>query len=164
MGCGRAAALAPGDLDGRGGELDPVLVEELLDPSESLAADHELLAGLGHQLAADLHRVVAELLDTLHLERLDDVPAEFRVRLQLLPDRLDDLAGALEIAVVGDADRELVDHPVAAHVLHCPELAEGHRVYRPSLVPELDGAQRERLDRALVRAALDVLADPKGVV
>ena len=44
------------------------------------------------------------------------------------------------------------------------ELAERHGKDRPAVVPELDGAQRERLNRALIAAALDVFADRRGVV
>ena len=83
---------------------------------------------------------------------------------QLLADLFDQLLRLVEVGVVGDADRHLVDDPVAAHVLHRAELAEGHGVERPAMVPQLHRAEAEGLDRALVAAALDVLADPEGVV
>ena len=56
-------------------------------------------------------------VDTLHLQRLENVRRELRVGEQLLADLLDDLLHLVEIGIVGDADRQLVDHPVAAHVL-----------------------------------------------
>src|SRR3546814_9758182 len=83
---------------------------------------------------------------------------------QLLPDLLDQLAGLFQVGVVGDADGQLVDDPVAAHVLYCAQFAEGHRVQRPAMMPELHRAQTEGFDDAFVAAALDVLADPEGIV
>src|SRR5690606_38473646 len=128
------------------------------------AADGELLSGLGHYLETDLDREFAELLHALHLERLDDGWRQVRVGHDLLADLLDDLLHPIEIGIVGNADRELVDHPVAAHVLHRAELAERYCEEIAAMVPQLDRAQRERLDRALVLAADDVLADPERVV
>ena len=45
-----------------------------------------------------------------------------------------------------------------------PSVAERHGVERPAVVAQLDRAQAEGFDRALVAAALDVLADAEGVV
>ena len=84
--------------------------------------------------------------------------------LQLLADLLDELAHLLEVGVVGHADRDLVDHPVAAHVLHRAELAERHGGDGSAMVPQLDRAQREGLHRALVAPGLDVFADAEGIV
>ena len=58
---------------------------------------------------------------------LDDVRRQLRVGLQVLADLLDDLLHLVEIGVVGDADAQLVDHPVAAHVLDRAQLPERHR-------------------------------------
>ena len=160
-----AAQLAAArDRDGREGELDAVGGEGLLDHAIGAAPDHELLARLGHHLETDLDREITQLLDPLHLERLDDVRRELRVRLQLLADLLDDPLRLVEIGIVGDADAQLVDHPVTAHVLHRAEFPEWHRVEIAAVVPELDRAQRERFDGPFVAAADDVLADPEGVV
>ena len=89
---------------------------------------------------------------------------ELGIGRELLADLLDDLLHLVEVGVVGDAERELVDHPVAAHVLHRAQRAERHGVEVAAMVAQLDRAQREALDRALVAAADDVLADPEGVV
>ena len=62
----------------------------------------------GHHLGADLHCEIAELLDSLHLQRLEDQRREFGVLLQIQPDLLDQLTRLFEVAVVGDADRDLV--------------------------------------------------------
>jgi hypothetical protein len=83
---------------------------------------------------------------------------------QFQPDLLDQLSGAVDIAVIGDAYREFVDGPVAALVLDGAQQAERHGVKRAALMPQLDRADAEALDGALVIAALDVFADPKGVV
>ena len=83
---------------------------------------------------------------------------------ELLADLLDDLLQQVEVGVVGDGELQLVDHPVAAHVLHRTERAERHGVEIAAVVAQLDRAQGEALDRALVAAADDVLADPERVV
>ena len=82
-------SLAAGHLHRREGELDAVGVERLLDQRIGPPPDDELLAGLGHHLHADLDGEVAELLDALHLQRLDDVRRELGVVRQLLADLLD---------------------------------------------------------------------------
>jgi len=71
------------DLHGGEGEFDAVLVECLFNHCIGLEADHELLAWQGHHLGADLHREIAQLLDALHLQWLDDERREFGVLLQL---------------------------------------------------------------------------------
>src|SRR6202011_279092 len=153
-----------GDRHGREGEFDAVFVERLLDHRIGLAPDDELLAGQGHHLHPDLNREIAKVLNTLHLQRLEDQRRELFVLLQIQPDLLDQLAGALEIAVVGDADHQLVDDPVTALVLDCTQEAERHGVDRATVVSQLDRANAEAFDRTLVIAALDVLADPEGVI
>jgi 16S rRNA C1402 (ribose-2'-O) methylase RsmI len=50
----------------------------------------------------------------LHFERLKDQRREFGVFREVEPDLLDQLLGENEVAVVSDADRDLVDDPVAA--------------------------------------------------
>ena len=142
----------------------PFSSKAFLRREKGAAADDELLAGLRHHLHAQLDRVIAELLDALHLQGLDDVVADLGVGREVLADLLDQLLRLVDVRVVGDADRHLVHDQVAAHVLHRAELPEGHGVDRPAVVPELDRAQAEALDRSLVAAALDVLADPEGVV
>jgi hypothetical protein len=47
-------------------------VERLLDHCVALAANDELLPRHGHYLRSDLHRIIAELIDTLHFQELDD--------------------------------------------------------------------------------------------
>ena len=81
-----------------------------------------------------------------------------------LPICLISLLRLVDVGVVGDADRQFVDHPVAAHVLHRAELAERHGEERPAVVAQLHRAQAEDFDRALVAAALDVFADAERVV
>ncbi len=122
------------------------------------------VAGLGHHLGLQLHRVVAELGDALQLQRLQDLGSQLRVLRQGLADALHDFANAIEVGLVGHVDADLVHHPVAALVLDGAEDAERHGVERSALMPQLDGPQAEGLDRALVGAALDILADPEGVV
>ena len=78
------------------------MVEDLFDPCKGLPTDHELFAGPGGHLEADLDGIVAKLLDTLQLQRLDDVLAESRIFGQLLSNLFDELAGFLKI---GDPER-----------------------------------------------------------
>ena len=124
----------------------------------------ELLAGLGHHLEPELDRVVAHLLDALHLQGLEHVRGDLGIGRELLADLLDELAHLVEVGVVGDADRHLVDDPVTRLVLHGAELAERHGRQRAAMMAQLHGAQREALHRALVARRLDVLADPEGIV
>ena len=87
---------------------------------------------------------------------------QLRIGRQLLADLLHDLLQQGEIRVVGNRQLQLVDDPVAAHVLHRAQRAEGYGVEVAAVVAQLDRAQA--LDRALVAAADDVLADPERVV
>jgi hypothetical protein len=112
---GRGFAFA-GDLHGREREFDPVLVECLFDHRIGLPPDYELLARQRHHLRSDRDRIIAELVDPLHFERLDDLRCEFRVLGQIKPNLLDQLLGKFQVAIIGDADRDLVDDPVPAHV------------------------------------------------
>src|SRR4029077_8413661 len=73
-------------------------------------------------------------------------------------------SGALDIAVIGDAHREFVDGPVAALVLNRAQQAERHGVEGAALMPQLDRADAEAFDGALVVAALDVFADAERIV
>ena len=114
-----------GELHGREGEFDTVLVERLLDHRVGLAAGHELLARQRHHLCPDRHCVIAEFVDPLHLQRLDDEWRELRVLLRLEPDLLDQLSRLFEVAVIGDADRDLVDDPVAALFSTAPNTLNG---------------------------------------
>ena len=107
---------------------------------------------------------LAEAVDALHLEGLDGARLELRVLGKLLADLLDQLAGQLHVGIVGDRHDDLFHDPVAAHVLHGAEIAERHREHRAAVVAQPDRAQAERLHRALVAAALDVLADAERVV
>ena len=81
-----------------------------------------------------------------------------------LADLLDDPLHLVEVGVVGQPQRDLVDHPVARIVGDLLERAERHRMQVAAVVAQLDRAQREALDRAADAAALDVLADPEGIV
>jgi hypothetical protein len=64
----------------------------------------------------------------------------FRVLLELLADMLDEFSRLVEIRVVGDTDRYLVDYPVAAHALDSAEFAEWNGVQRSSVTPQLNRA------------------------
>src|SRR5215203_4457311 len=55
-------------------------------------------------------------------------------------------------------------HLVAAHVLHGTQRPERHGIEIATMMAQFDRAQREALDRALVAAADNVLADPKRIV
>jgi hypothetical protein len=57
----------------------PFSSKAFLRREKGAAADDELLAGLRHHLHARLDRVIAELLDALHLQGLDDVVADLGV-------------------------------------------------------------------------------------
>src|SRR4051794_24607070 len=59
------------NVNSREREPDSVLLEGPLNQRQSASADHELLVRLGHHLEPKLDRVVAKLLDALHLQRLD---------------------------------------------------------------------------------------------
>src|SRR6516165_200227 len=162
-GGGRGFALA-GDLHGREGEFDAVLVERLLDHRVSLAANDELLARHGHHLRPDRDREIAELVDPLHLQGLKDQRRELRILLQVEPDLLDQLPRLFKVAVIGDTDCDLVDDPVAAHVLDRAQEVERHREDRAAVVPQPDGTNAEAFDGALITAGLDVFADPESIV
>ena len=84
--------------------------------------------------------------------------------MQVQPDLLNQLSRLFEVAVIGDADRDLVDDPVAALVLNGAQQAEWHGVDRAAVVPQPDRTDAEAFDRAFVIAALDVLADPKRIL
>jgi len=53
---------------------------------------------------------------------------------------LDEFSRLVEIRVVGDTDRYLVDYPIAAHVLDSAEFAEWNGVQRSSVTPQLNRA------------------------
>ena len=53
----------------------------------------EILAGQCHHLHPDLDRVIAERVDPLHLQRLEDHRLEFGLLGQFQPDLLDQLSG-----------------------------------------------------------------------
>jgi signal transduction histidine kinase len=97
MGRHRTGVLMARHLDGWDGKPDAVLVEGLLDHAEGTAADDELLTGLGHHLETDLNAIVAELLNALHLERLDDVRCELGILREVLANLLDQLLGLVEV-------------------------------------------------------------------
>src|SRR3954454_11841688 len=137
--CGGRGRLATRDLDRGKGELDAVSLERLLDHRVGAAADHELLARLGGELEADLDRVVAILLDALHLQRLDDVRRELGIRGELAADLLDDALHLVDVGVVSDADRRLVDHPVARVVGDLLQRSERHGMEIAAMMPQLDG-------------------------
>ena len=63
--------------------------------AKACAADDELLARQGHHLIADLDGVIAEGVDALHLQRLEDQRRVFRILGQIQADLLDQLSGAL---------------------------------------------------------------------
>ena len=86
------------------------------------------------------------------------------IGLQLAADLLDDPLHLLDVGVVGDADRDLVDHPVARIVGDLVQRAERHGVQVAAMMAQLDRAQREALDGAARAAALDVLADAERIV
>src|SRR5215472_15113793 len=160
---GRWFAFA-GDLHGWEREFDAVLVEGLFDHRIGLAPDDELLARQGHHLRSDRDGVIAELVDPLHLERLEDQRPEFGVLLQIEPDLLDQLLGKVDVTVIRDADRDLVDYPVAAHVLDRTQQDERHGEDRAAVMPQPDRTNAEAFDWALIAAGLHVFADPEGVV
>ena len=66
-GGGSGSVAFAGDLYGRKGEFDTVLIERLLDHCVNLAAYHGLLAWQCHHFRHDLHCVIAEVVDPLHL-------------------------------------------------------------------------------------------------
>ena len=102
-----------GNLHRRHRELDAVFLEGVADHRQCVAPDDELFPGLGHHRQPNLDREFSELLNALHLQRLDDVRAEIGIVEQLLADLLDDLLCLHEIGVVGDVQADLVDRPVA---------------------------------------------------
>ena len=52
------------------------------------------------------------------------IAAKLWISREIETDLLDDLPRLLEVCIVPDRDIELLDHPVAAHVLHGAQLAE----------------------------------------
>src|SRR5437868_2182812 len=82
MGCGGGIAFVIAtDLHGRLGKADAVLREGLPDHRIGAAPDHRLVTGFGGEGEAELDAVFPNLLDTLHLDRLDDQRAELFVLL-----------------------------------------------------------------------------------
>ena len=71
---------------------------------------------------------------------------------QFEPDLLDQLTRFFEVAVIGDADHQLVDDPIAALVLDRAQFAEGYSIEGATMVAKLDRPQAERFDRALEAA------------
>src|SRR5205823_9204316 len=148
----------------RSGELNAIGVERLFDSGESLPPDDKILAGQSHHLHSDLDGVIAERVDALHLQRLEDQRFEFGLLGKFQPDLLDQLSGLVDVAVIGDADRKFVDDPVAALVLYGSQQAERNRVDRAALMPQPHRAKAETFNSTLIVAALNVFADPEGVV
>src|SRR6516164_8306435 len=103
-------------LHGGEGEFDAVFIERFFDHCIGLTPDDELLTRHSHHLGPDLDRVITELVDPLHLQGLEDQRGEFGVLGEIQSDLLDQLRGEGQVAVIGDADRDLVDDPIAAHV------------------------------------------------
>ena len=148
----------------REGNLDPLFLEDLLQPDIGLAPDLELLARAHRHLQAHGNPVVAEVLDPLHLQRLDHVGREFGIGGKLGAKLLDQLAQDLHVGLVAHGHAELVDDPVTAHVLDCPQISERHRAQGAAMVAQLHRAQAKAFDGALVAAGLDVFADAEGIV
>ena len=98
--------------------------------------------GFSRHLYPQHDAIFAELLDTLHLDRLDHPRLEFGILGEFQPDALDQLTRELDIRVIADGDVELVGNPVAALVLDGAKLAEGDREQRPAMVPKLDRTRR----------------------
>src|SRR4029079_3670562 len=69
-----------------------------------------------------------------------------------------------EVGIAGETHVELHSRPVPAEIGDLSELPEGNRVGLSPLVAQLDGAQREALHRSLGFAAVDIFADPEGVL
>lgn len=84
--------------------------------------------------------------------------------MQLRPDPLGNLAGLLQIGVDADGGLELVDDPVAAHVLNSPEFSERKCIDGSPIAKELHRSEAEAFDGAHVVLRLDVLSNPKSVV
>ena len=128
------------------------------------AADHRLLARLRLELGPDDQRAVLDLGDALALERLEQVRREFRVGRNLLADLLEDLADLFDIGVEGDAEGQLLDHPVAAEILDLADLAIRYRRQRAALMTQRNRPDRDLLHGPLGAGRLDVFAEAEGVV
>ena len=76
------------------------------------------MARFCHHGEAQIDAVIADSLDALHLDRLDDLRAEFRILQQFGTDDFHQLFDLGDIRVVADRNKEFVDDPVTAHVLH----------------------------------------------
>src|SRR3546814_9538857 len=85
-----------------------------------------------HTLSRDC--ALASWLDALHLQGFDDVRRQLGILRQLLADLLDQLLYLVEVGVIGEADRQLVDHPIAAHVLNRAQRSEEHTSELQSLM------------------------------
>jgi hypothetical protein len=100
----------------------------------------------------------------LHLHRLQNIGCKLGILGEFESDLLDQLPRLVEIAVIGDADGQLVDDPIPAHVLDGAQPSERYGIERPAMMAQLDRAQAEGFDGPLVAAALDVLADAERIV
>lgn len=151
-------------MNGRRCKLDAFFRECLLEHGKGLSANAELFAGFRHELQPYLHTIIRHLLDPLHFQGLDDVRPEFGILLKLNADTLDGLAHLLEVAVIVQGERNDVDDPVTAEVLHRAEFAEGNDGDRAAVMAQADRSQRETFYRPLIFRRLDVFADAKGIV
>ena len=144
--------------------MDTHLRERAHHPLDGLALDEGGLARPHGELEAHDEGVVGDVGDALHLQRLQELVLDLRILHHLLADLLGRLAQLLEVGVAGEAQVEFHRRPVAAEIGDLAELAERDGVDLAVLVAQPDGAQGEAFDRALGLAAIDVFADPEGIV
>src|SRR3954471_2204176 len=136
--------------DGLGGgcDLDAVVLETLLHAAVEFAL-HRPAAGLGAaDLADDRHHGAVDLVDAPELEIAADQAAEFHLAAHLVNDVLEDLAGAVGILLVGDADADGRIAGAAAGIGVSRHRAERHDVHGAVAGTKPDRADGDVLDHA----------------
>ena len=114
----------------------PFSSNAFFDHRIGLAPDNEILSRQSHHFRPDLHGKITKRIDTLYLQRHDDERCEFRILGEIEPNLLDQLFGEGGVAIIGYADRYLINNPVAAHVLDRAQQTERHGEDRPAVMPQ----------------------------
>jgi hypothetical protein len=146
----------------REGDLDPLLVERLLEPLAQGAHDPPLLGRLCLDDEADRDPARPECLHAPHRGLVEDVLLLAR---NLVGDPLDHPSRLLQVGGVGDLDVEQGACPVLRHVPHPHDLAVRHVPDRALDRAQPGSAQAEVLHRARpALAEIDDVADRELVL
>mmetsp|Transcript_23002 Transcript_23002/g.38861 ORF Transcript_23002/g.38861 Transcript_23002/m.38861 type:complete len:272 (-) Transcript_23002:4686-5501(-) len=146
------------------GKVNALAFKEFADFLVDLFADQPLIAGLGHELDPDDHGAVLHLDHALGLEGLDEVFANHRVVQQFHPKLFDQLTDLFHVGVIGHAQGQFHDHPVAGIVGQDLNFAKGHGVQRAEVMTQLETADADLFDRPFDTADIDIFTAPKCII